>query len=56
LRNVFWEKFESDEAAKLGILGRVDHTHPTATELLNDAVVRDGLPNHLAEMLGFDLD
>jgi hypothetical protein len=27
----------------------VDHTHPTATQLLDDAVVRDGLPDHWRE-------
>jgi hypothetical protein len=28
LRYIFWEKFESDEAAKLGVLGLVDHINP----------------------------
>src|SRR5467141_1325930 len=52
LRNFLREKFESDEASKLGIFGLVDHTHTTTTELLHDAVVRDGLPDHWAEILG----
>jgi len=40
------QELESDEATKLGVLSPVDHTHPAATELLDDAVVRDGLVNH----------
>ena len=27
-------------------LGLIDHTHAAAAEPLDDAVVRDGLPNH----------
>ena len=34
------------------VLGFVDHTHPAAAQLLDDAVVRDGLANHWAEILG----
>jgi hypothetical protein len=30
-------------SAKLGVLGLVDNTHATAAQLLDDAVVRDGL-------------
>ena len=40
------QKLESDEAAEFGVLGLVDHTHPAAAELLDDAVVRDGLADH----------
>ena len=43
----FWKKFESDEAAKLRVLGLVDHTHTTATKLLDDAVVRNSLAGEL---------
>jgi hypothetical protein len=28
------------------VFSLVDHTHPATTELLNDAVVRDGLADH----------
>jgi hypothetical protein len=49
LRYGFREKFESDEAAKVSVLGLVDHTHSTTAELLQDAVVRDGLANHRRE-------
>ena len=40
------QKLESDEAMEQSVLGLVDHTHPAAAELLDDAVVRDGLANH----------
>jgi hypothetical protein len=42
--NFFRKKLEGDEAVEPGILGLVDHTHAPATELFQDAVVRDGLP------------
>ena len=34
------------------VLGLVDHTHPAAAELLNDAVVRDGLADHAQACYG----
>src|ERR1700730_10650244 len=34
------------------VLGLVHHTHPATTELLDDAVVRDGLADHLRECYG----
>jgi hypothetical protein len=40
------QEFESDEAMKLYILGFVNHTHPATTQLLHNAVVRNGLPDH----------
>ena len=46
------QEFQGDEAAKLGVLGLVDHTHPAAAELLDDAVVRDGLADHALRSLG----
>ena len=33
-------------AAQAGVLGLVDHTHPSATEFLQDLVVADGLTDH----------
>ncbi len=33
-------------AAQAGVLGLVDHTHSTATELYQDFVVGDGLADH----------
>src|SRR5713101_2303494 len=49
-RQFIGQEFEGDEAAKLGILSLVDHTHPAATGLLIDAVVRDGLADHAASI------
>ena len=34
-------------ARALGVLGLVDHTHATAAEFFNDAVVGDGCADHL---------
>jgi len=31
------------------VLSLVDNTHPSATEFLDDAVVRDGSPDHWRE-------
>jgi hypothetical protein len=28
------------------VLGLIDHTHPTAAELFNDAIARDSLADH----------
>jgi hypothetical protein len=54
-RNFLGQKLQSDKPPKLGIFGLIDHTHPAAAELLNDPVVRDGLPDHWAEMLGLEI-
>ena len=45
-RQLLGQEFERDEAAKLGVLRLVDHTHPAATKLVDNAVVRDGLADH----------
>ena len=47
--NIFGQEFQRNKAAKLGVLGLVDNTHPAAAELLNNAVVRDGLAYHWRE-------
>jgi len=47
--NLFRQELQGDEATKLGVLGLVHHAHPTAAELFDDAVVRDGLADHLQE-------
>ena len=49
---IFGQKLEGDEAAKLRVLSLVDDTHPAAAEFLDDAVVRNGLADHWAEILG----
>src|ERR1700734_2041922 len=43
-------KLQRDEATEGYVFGLVDHTHATATELLDDAVVRDGLAEHAGEI------
>ncbi len=44
------QEFQSDEAAEARVLGLVDDAHPAAAELLDDAVVRDGLADHVREL------
>src|SRR2546426_6131905 len=39
----FGQELEGDKTVEAAILGFVDHTHPPAAELLDDAVVGDGL-------------
>ncbi len=34
------------------VLSLIDHAHPATAHLLDDAVVRDSLADHLAEILG----
>src|ERR1700723_569028 len=46
LRNVFGQELESDKAVQPSILSLVDDPHPAATELLDDAVMRDGMADH----------
>ena len=40
------QELQGDEAMEASVLGLVNHTHPAAAELLDDAVVRDGLADH----------
>src|SRR5206468_7421070 len=40
------QKFQRRKATEHGVLGLVDHPHPAAAQLLDNAVMRDGLPNH----------
>src|SRR6185312_12672787 len=46
LGDVVRQELERDEAAELGILGFVNHTHPAAAQLLQDVVMRDCLVEH----------
>ena len=41
-----WKKFQRDEALKLEVLRFVNDSHAASTELIGDAVVRNGLANH----------
>ena len=42
----YWQEFQRNMAVQLEIFRFVDHTHAAATELLQDAIVRDGLADH----------
>ena len=44
--NLIRKEFEGHEAVEFHVLGFVDDAHPAAAQLLDDAVVRDGLPDH----------
>src|SRR6266702_3723879 len=47
LGETFGQELECDEAVEFGVLGFVDHTHAATTQLLHDAVMRDGLADHV---------
>ena len=42
------QELQGHIATQPGVLGLVDHTHPTTTEFLYDFVVGDGLADHLS--------
>jgi hypothetical protein len=42
------QELQSDIATQAGVLCLIDHTHPTAAELLCDFVVGDGLADHVS--------
>src|SRR5215470_6842210 len=46
LGKMFREELQGDEPAELDVLGLIDHTHPAATQLLEDTVMRNSLANH----------
>jgi hypothetical protein len=39
MSNLFRQEFQGDEPTKVSVLGFVDHTHPAATQLFQDAVM-----------------
>ena len=41
------KELQGNESTKLCVLGLIDDTHPPAAEFLNNAVVRDGLTDHM---------
>ncbi len=49
--DVVGQELKGDKAVELDILSLIDHTHPAAAEFLNDAVVRDGSPDHQGQIL-----
>src|SRR5215813_2337198 len=54
MRDVLRQELQGDETSKIEVLGLVHHTHPAAAELLDDAVMRDGLPDHWANIRSRD--
>ena len=52
LRDLVGKELEGDKATERGVLGLVNHAHPAAAELLDDAVVRDGLADHAQACYG----
>src|SRR6266700_6675985 len=50
-RQFIRQELEGHETAKLGVLGLVNHAHAATTKFLDNAVVRDGLVNHLMDTL-----
>src|SRR5260370_22350939 len=51
LRYIVGEKFKGDKSAKGDVLGLVNHAHAAAAEFLDDAVVRDGAPDHACPII-----
>ena len=45
-RKTVAQELQGNEAVELGVLRSIDDTHTAATELFEDAVMRDGLANH----------
>jgi len=43
--DIFGEKFQRDETMQARVLGLVHDAHPAPAQLLDDAVVRDRLPD-----------
>ena len=52
VNHIVRQEFQGDEAVEFGVFGFVDHTHAAAAELLNDAIVRDGLADHAQACYG----
>jgi hypothetical protein len=49
LRYLIGQELQGNEATELNLLWLIDDTHPTATQLVNDAVMGDGLADHRKE-------
>jgi hypothetical protein len=47
---VLRQKLQSDKATQFGVFSLIDHTHPTTAQLLDDAVVRNRLADHLGKV------
>ncbi len=49
---IFGEKFQRNETSQSGVFGLVNNAHPAATQLFENAVVRDRTTNHSGQLLG----
>jgi hypothetical protein len=47
----FGQKFQRDGAVELHVDGAINHTHPAAADLFDDAIVGDGLADHAKRRL-----
>ena len=56
LGHIFGEKLQGDEAIEASVFGFVNDTHAATTQLFDDAVVRDGLADHLWAIVRADVD
>src|SRR5208283_2861410 len=45
--DIFGQEFQSDEASQVRVFSFIDDTHPATAELVDDAVMRDGLSDQL---------
>ena len=46
------QKLQRNKAIEFGVLGFVYDAHPAAAQLLEDAIVRDGLADHIWPIMG----
>ena len=56
LSKMFGEELQGDEPAELGVLGLIHHSHAAATQLLEDAVMRNGSACHHFETRNWKLE
>src|SRR6185312_4145253 len=45
-RNISWQELEGDVPAKFEVFSLVHYTHPARANLFQNAVMRNGAPNH----------
>ena len=47
LEEMIPRELQRDDASQADVLGPIDHAHATGAQLVEDAVVRDGLTDHV---------
>src|SRR4029077_9490256 len=50
LGDLIGQKLQGDKPAESDVLGLIDDTHPAAADLLNNAIVRNGLAEHVVRI------